>query len=287
VQAYSFTSAPIAAALVDAHRRRVNVRVILDSSQRSERYSSATFLRNMGIPVLVDDAHAIAHNKLMIIDGRTVITGSFNFTKAAEERNAENVVIMEDPRVAAKYLSNWTEHAKHSVPYVQTAKKWPKPIEENDRHLEAAEGWLELGNYLEANEELERISPVLRAHPEVLRVRWKVYAAAKEWDGAFAIAQTLTDKLPGLEQHWLFLAAALHGMGKTQEAYETVCGVMNEFGQRPAIPYQAACYAAELGELFKANEWLDLAIEVGGDEIEERALLDAALKPLWDRIRER
>ena len=58
VQAYSFTSAPIAKALVDAHRRGVDVKVILDRSQRSERYSSADFVTHAGIPTFIDDKHA-------------------------------------------------------------------------------------------------------------------------------------------------------------------------------------------------------------------------------------
>jgi phosphatidylserine/phosphatidylglycerophosphate/cardiolipin synthase-like enzyme len=81
VQAYSFTSAPIAKALLSAHKRGVKVEVILDKSQRTQKYSSATFLYNQGIPVKIDAQHAIAHNKVMIIDGETIITGSFNFTR--------------------------------------------------------------------------------------------------------------------------------------------------------------------------------------------------------------
>jgi phosphatidylserine/phosphatidylglycerophosphate/cardiolipin synthase-like enzyme len=84
VQAYSFTSAPIAKALLDAHKRGVTVKVILDMSQKTQKYSSATFLKNSRIPTLIDDKHAIAHNKIMIIDREIVITGSLNFTKAAE-----------------------------------------------------------------------------------------------------------------------------------------------------------------------------------------------------------
>ena len=85
VQAYSFTSASIAKTLLDAHKRGVKVEVILDKSQRTQKYSSATFFLNQGVSVRIDDKHAIAHNKVMIVDGETVITGSFNFTKAAEE----------------------------------------------------------------------------------------------------------------------------------------------------------------------------------------------------------
>src|SRR3989304_5495849 len=68
VQAYSFTSAPIAKSLVSAHKRGVRVQAILDKSQRSEKYTSATFLSNAGIPTYIDSKHAIAHNKIMIID---------------------------------------------------------------------------------------------------------------------------------------------------------------------------------------------------------------------------
>lgn len=93
VQAYSFTSAPIAKALLNAHKRGVRVEVVLDKSKRTQNYSSATFLYNQGIPVKIDAVHAIAHNKIMIIDGGTVVTGSFNFTKAAEENNAENLLL--------------------------------------------------------------------------------------------------------------------------------------------------------------------------------------------------
>jgi phosphatidylserine/phosphatidylglycerophosphate/cardiolipin synthase-like enzyme len=117
VQAYSFTSAPIAKALLNAHKRGVKVEVVLDKSQRTEKYSSATFLFNNGIPVKIDAKHAIAHNKVMIIDGGTVITGSFNFTKAAEERNAENLLIIHDKKMASFYTKNWQDHAKHSEVY--------------------------------------------------------------------------------------------------------------------------------------------------------------------------
>lgn len=117
VQAYSFTSAPIAKALVDAHKRGVDVRVILDKSQRTEKYSSADFVAHAGIPTLIDSRHAIAHNKVMVIDGETVLTGSFNFTKAAEEKNAENLLVIRDKAIAEKYASNWESHKTHSEVY--------------------------------------------------------------------------------------------------------------------------------------------------------------------------
>jgi phosphatidylserine/phosphatidylglycerophosphate/cardiolipin synthase-like enzyme len=118
VQAYSFTSTPIAKALLDAHKRGVKVEVILDKSQRTDDYSSATFFFNAGIPVKIDAQHAIAHNKVMIIDEETVITGSFNFTKAAEENNAENLLVIRDKNLAERYTKNWQEHERHSEVYV-------------------------------------------------------------------------------------------------------------------------------------------------------------------------
>lgn len=118
VQAYSFTSVPIAQALVDARKRGLEVQVILDKSQRNERYTGATFLSNAGVPVFIDADHKIAHNKVMIIDGQTVITGSFNFTKAAESGNPENVLlILHAPELAGKYTDNWREHLAHSRKY--------------------------------------------------------------------------------------------------------------------------------------------------------------------------
>jgi phosphatidylserine/phosphatidylglycerophosphate/cardiolipin synthase-like enzyme len=117
VQAYSFTSAPIAKALLEAHKRGVNVQVILDKSQRSHKYSSATFLKNSHIPTYIDSKHAIAHNKIMIIDREIVITGSFNFTKAAEEKNAENLLIIRDKALAKVYIENWETHKGHSERY--------------------------------------------------------------------------------------------------------------------------------------------------------------------------
>src|SRR5947208_8003397 len=117
VQAYSFTSAPIAKALTDAHRRGVKIQVILDKSNQTDKYSAATFTQNYGIPTFIDDRHAIAHNKIMVIDGQTVLTGSFNFTKQAEENNAENLLVIDDAALAAKYTSNWKAHLAHSKLY--------------------------------------------------------------------------------------------------------------------------------------------------------------------------
>lgn len=114
VQAYIFTSEPIAKALLNAHKRGVKVIVILDKKQKKNGYSPATFFVNQGIPTYIDSGHAGAHDKVMIIDQETVITGSFNFTKAAETQNSENVLIIRSSELARLYRDNWMKHKSHS-----------------------------------------------------------------------------------------------------------------------------------------------------------------------------
>jgi competence ComEA-like helix-hairpin-helix protein len=118
IQAYSFTSAPIAKALTDAQKRGVKIEAVLDKSNETARYTSATFLQNSGASVLIDHKPTIAHSKVMLIDGATIITGSFNFSKAAEEKNAENLLVIKDaPEVFKAYEANFRKRAAESRPY--------------------------------------------------------------------------------------------------------------------------------------------------------------------------
>jgi len=114
VQAFSFTSLPIAQALASAEKRGVSVEVILDRENYSKEFTQTPVLSKAGVSVDLDGAHATAHNKVIVIDGQTVVTGSFNFTKAAQEKNAENVLILHDTEVAQAYLKNWQAHRDHS-----------------------------------------------------------------------------------------------------------------------------------------------------------------------------
>jgi phosphatidylserine/phosphatidylglycerophosphate/cardiolipin synthase-like enzyme len=118
IQAYSFTSKPIAQAIVKASKRGVKVVAVLDKSQRKERYTEADFLAHMRIPTFIDARHAIAHNKIIIIDRLTVLTGSFNFTKAAEEKNAENLLVIKGNKpLVNRYVQNFELHRAHSIRY--------------------------------------------------------------------------------------------------------------------------------------------------------------------------
>ena len=118
VQAYGLTSSPIIQALGRAKERGVDVRAILDRINEQKRYTAATYLKNHDIDVLIDDAVVIAHNKVIVIDHRHVITGSFNFTRAAHAKNAENVLLItDDPVIAKSYAANWERRATLARPY--------------------------------------------------------------------------------------------------------------------------------------------------------------------------
>jgi phosphatidylserine/phosphatidylglycerophosphate/cardiolipin synthase-like enzyme len=117
VQAYRLTSIPVVEALVRAKDRGVSISIILDRTQQSDRYSDATYFHNHQMPVLIDASHPIAHNKVMIIDQKRVITGSYNFSANAE-RNAENLLIIQNSTLAKHYVDNFNAHKLHSNSYV-------------------------------------------------------------------------------------------------------------------------------------------------------------------------
>lgn len=113
VQAYGFTSLPIIHALQRAAGRGVEVLAILDKTNE-RKYSGATLLEAAGVPVWIDFEPAIAHNKIMVIDSHLTIGGSYNYTVAAQKRNAENVTFTESREIAREYLSNWDNRLKVS-----------------------------------------------------------------------------------------------------------------------------------------------------------------------------
>lgn len=116
VQAYGFTSFPIIHALQRAAGRGVEVLAILDKTNE-RKYSGATLLEAAGVPVWIDFEPAIAHNKIIVIDGHLTIGGSYNYTAAAQKRNAENVTFMESQELAREYLANWDSRLKVSTAF--------------------------------------------------------------------------------------------------------------------------------------------------------------------------
>lgn len=114
VQAYAFTSLPIADALIQAHQRGVVVRVLVDRSQLTSKYAQVRHVAEQGIFVAVDKTPGIAHNKVMIIDDHYVLTGSFNWTKAAETINAENLLLINDTKTNEIYKKAWCQRAEQA-----------------------------------------------------------------------------------------------------------------------------------------------------------------------------
>lgn len=124
VQAFSFTHGGIANSLIDAYRRGVEVKVIADRAQTEKMdLGQIPALARVGVPVWLDGDHQSAHNKVMVIDVGTpaavVVTGSFNFTRAAQHKNAENVIFISgNDALAQAYALNWQTHLGHSRPLV-------------------------------------------------------------------------------------------------------------------------------------------------------------------------
>jgi phosphatidylserine/phosphatidylglycerophosphate/cardiolipin synthase-like enzyme len=132
VQSFLFTSRALAFSLQQAKQRGVHVEVLADAgmNRRSDNGSQIPLLASSGIQVAIETAYASAHNKVILIDPQSdhcaVVTGSYNFTWSARNRNAENLLILRGNRqLAAAYLDNWKRHRAHATPYDQFQKQQP------------------------------------------------------------------------------------------------------------------------------------------------------------------
>lgn len=152
----------------------------------------------------------------------------------------------------------------------------------DSHHLQAAVGWLELGNWREANEELERIAPELRGHPDVLQLRCKIYEAAEKWDYLVEVAGALCRVMPKSAFGPLHLSHALRKLERIAEARDVLLAVANRFSNEWRIRYQLACYSCRLGEMREALRWLEQAIDLAGElDIRLKALDEPDLETLW------
>lgn len=117
---YNFTARDIAQALVSAQKRGVDVKVVLDYKENQNRYSQAAMniLVNAHIDVRTSSYYKIQHDKTIIVDGRHVETGSFNYTSSAEKYNSENAIVMWNaPTLAKEYLQHWQSRWDKGTPY--------------------------------------------------------------------------------------------------------------------------------------------------------------------------
>lgn len=156
---------------------------------------------------------------------------------------------------------------------------------EDQRHLNAAEGWLGLGDYVEADKEIEGIAAETRSHPAVLEVRWQIHAKARRWEGALEIASALAQGLPEEPIGWIHRSYSLHELKRTQEARDNLLRVVDQFPHNAIMRYNLACYECQLGRLEQAKTWLEKAYHLGEPEkIKLMALEDPDLEPLWREI---
>jgi len=159
----------------------------------------------------------------------------------------------------------------------------------DSHHLNAAEGWLELGLRDEARAELERIAPEFQRHPDVLEMRWEVYVNERQWEAALDVARKLLISAPQRTSGWLSHAYALRRVpgGSLEKAAEALRPAVERFPKEPIIPYNLSCYACQMRQLDEARVWLRRAFLIGNKErIKQQALADEDLRPLWEEIRQ-
>ena len=164
-----------------------------------------------------------------------------------------------------------------------------KPLLAPDaHHFNAAVGWLELGNRVEARAELASVSPENLHHPLVLELRWSLDAEEKKWDAALVTAQEIIAALPDDAAGWLHCAYALRRAkaGGLEKALAFLEPTADKFPNEPVIAFNLACYACQLNQLDEARQWLKRASEIGGEKkIQFMALADDDLKPLWAELK--
>ena len=162
-------------------------------------------------------------------------------------------------------------------------------LEPPDTHyLSAAVGWIELGNLVEAEADLNRVSALQQCHPDVLEVRWIILAQAKRWDASLEIARALLKLAPDRCSGWLHQAFSLRRTGKDglREAWAALLPAYGKFPREATIPYNLSCYACQMHQIDEAWTWLRRALKIAGkSKIKQMALDDPDLEPLWDEIK--
>jgi len=154
----------------------------------------------------------------------------------------------------------------------------------DERFLDAAEGWLGLGDHLSANEELGQTTPELRAHPDVMPVRLQIYWRAEKWDTCVEIAGALVSLSPSIPDGWIGGSFALHELKRTQEAYELLMPAKDKFPTEHVIPCNLACYSAQLNQLKDAGKWFKQAMMIDEHNVKRTAVTDPDLEPLWNSM---
>ena len=165
-----------------------------------------------------------------------------------------------------------------------------KPLPHPDNlHLDAAAGWLMLGDSVSAWQELDRMTAESRLSPAALELAWASYVSQADWQGAYQVGETLVQVAPALPTGWIHRAYAARRMpgGGLTRAWELLAPAAERFPKESMIPFNLACYAAQMKQPVAAWNWLLLAARAEGDvkAVRRRALADPDLETIWPRIK--
>ncbi len=153
------------------------------------------------------------------------------------------------------------------------------------RHLDAAEGWLERGEYVHCFDELERIHPNNRDDARVYALRWKLYNSSKQHVPAAQLALGIQRRFPDELAGYVWRAISLTKLGATQEAYDSLAPVAAKFDGLGVVPYTLAVLAAQLQRMELAHDWLAKAFATPeGDEFKLLSLEEKELDGFWRKI---
>ena len=152
--------------------------------------------------------------------------------------------------------------------------------------LEAASGWLMLGNPAEALNELKQLPADRRSHPDVLLVEWEVHAQSRAWEQAVETADRITRLAPERSEGFVKKAFALHELKRTEDAWKCLEPVASVFISEWVVSYNLACYACQLGRPEEGMRWFQRAIRIGNkEELREMGLEDPDLEPIRAEIK--
>lgn len=152
-------------------------------------------------------------------------------------------------------------------------------------------GWLELGNPAEAQAELDELPMASQAHPYVLELRWLIACAGKNWESGLELARQALRQSPDQVSGYVHQAYSLRRIkgGGVPLAYEALLPAADKFPKEEIVPYNLACYCAQMGRLEEGWDWLQRALRVAAGNrllVVARAFADEDLGPLWERLKD-
>lgn len=167
-----------------------------------------------------------------------------------------------------------------------------RKLEPPDSHyVDAAVGWLTLGNPAEAKSELALVDPDFTHHPDFLEVKWAVLALEQDWSGALPVAHALVRNSPERVSSWLHFSYALRRVpeGGIEAAWNALLPASDKFPKDETVLYNLACYACQMGRLEDARAWIERALKAvkagDRDRVKAMALADDDLRDLREEIR--